>query len=572
MARPGAGSDARTARQLWYLGEMFELARQPSPRCQLDAAEGYRLRRVHVFQIVSGLLWPVQAAAIAWAVSDWAAGATGATWSAALLFLGAGVLRAVLTGHAERNAFRVADKVVHDERERLLDREARLLRPDLSSAEVAALVTEKIPALAPYFSRYRPAMMRVRVLPLAYLALVAAFSWIAALVLVVAGPLIPVFMALVGMAARDASARQMAEIGDMNRLLVDRIAVMPDARLLDGEARSRRAFAAAAERLRARTMAVLRIAFLSSTVLELFAALGIAMVAVYVGFSLLGEITVGAWATPLTLFEGLFILLLAPEFFQPLRDLAAAWHDKAAADSVRDELSGLEDTRPPAILGQGRRVAPLAGAPSITLEGVTVRRGARVIALPDLHAAPGDSIALQGPSGSGKSTLLDTIAGLVEPETGAVSVAGQPLTGETADAWRARCALVPQAVHLPDVTLREFLDPHGDGADPAPALGKARALDVVAALPDGLETRLGETGAGVSGGEMRRLMLARAFHKGTDVIMVDEPTADLDDHTAALILDTLREAAAEGRTVIAATHDPALIAAMARTVTMGGIE
>ncbi|MGD9863619.1 MAG: ATP-binding cassette domain-containing protein, partial [Pseudodonghicola sp.] len=140
----------------------------------------------------------------------------------------------------------------------------------------------------------------------------------------------------------------------------------------------------------------------------------------------------------------------------------------------------------------------------------------------------------------------------------------------TADGWRARVAFVPQSVHVPDLTLRDFLDPHGRGADLGAALDKARAGGIVAALPEGLDTRLGETGAGVSGGEARRLLLARAFLSGADVILADEPTADLDQGTAAQIIAALGDLAAEGRTVVVATHDAALAAAMGRVVDLEG--
>lgn len=525
------------------------------------------LRQASVWTALSGVLWPVQAGLIAWVIQGWASGAFGATgWAAAAGFAVLGLLRAVADRIAGRRAFAAADLVVSAERKALLDREALRVDRSVSSADLAALMSEKLALLAPYVSRYRPAMARVKVLPLLFLALTACFSWIAALILLVAGPLIPVFMALVGMAAKEASARQMVEIGDMNALLIDRIAALPDIRLLDATEKSRADFAALAEGVRQRTMAVLRVAFLSSTVLELFSAIGVALVAVYVGFSLLGEITVGAYATPMTLGEGVFILLLAPEFFQPLRDLASAWHDKAAAEAVADELAARAEREADEVLGNGARGTRLAGPATLEMSGVTVMRGGLLRAMPDLSIAAGESVALRGPSGRGKSTLLDLAAGLLRPEAGAITVAGQPLDDATADGWRARLGFVPQSVHVPDVTLREFLDPHGEGADIAAALGKARAEAIVAALPEGLETKLGETGAGVSGGEARRLLLARAFLTGADVILADEPTADLDQGTAGEIIAALAELAAEGRTVIVATHDARLAGAMDRVI------
>ncbi|WP_238368433.1 ATP-binding cassette domain-containing protein [Mesobacterium pallidum] len=529
-----------------------------------DAAPRGRMARAGALRVLGDLMWPVQAAAVAAVIGGWLAGqGTGLGWLA--LFLGAGALRAGLSQLSGRIAFAEGQAVVEAERRRLLD--LLTLRPGrISSAEVAALLADKISLLAPELTRYRIAMTRVRVVPLVLLALVASQSWAAALVLLVAGPLIPVFMALIGMAAKEASAAQMIEVGAVNQVLIDRIAALPDVRLLGGFDRARAGFEGRVEALRARTMAVLRIAFLSSTVLELFAALGMAMIAVYVGFSLLGEIRFGTWGAPLTAGQGVFVLLLVPEFFQPLRDLAAAWHDRAAAAAVRDEVAALHADQGAPILGRGARGRRGAGAPSLVLCGGV----ARGIALPGITLSAGQSLAVTGPSGAGKSTLLDVLAGLLPLERGTLAVDGAALDHTTADGWRARLAFVPQVVHVPDVTLGAYLDPLATGVDPAEALAKAEAGGIVAALRDGLGTRLGETGAGVSGGEARRLALARAFVAGADVILADEPTADLDTDTGAKVIAALRRAQKDGAIVIAATHDPALIVALDGAAPMPG--
>ncbi|CUH75299.1 ABC transporter ATP-binding protein/permease [Tropicibacter naphthalenivorans] len=526
----------------------------------LDPASARQLRRASLTAALASALWPVQAGCLAMMIHAWVTGGNASAALLAAVFALTGLARAGLERWASGQAFAAADQTVHALRQTLLDREPRLLRADVSSAEIAALYGQKLPLLVPYLTRYKPAMMRVRVVPLLLIALVAWHNWAAALALLIAVPTIPLFMALVGMAAKDASAKQLVEIGDMNRLLVDHLAVMPDARLLGGLDRSRAVFAASAEALRDRTMAVLRVAFLSSTVLELFSAIGVALVAILVGFTLLGEVTIGTWGGSLSVYQGVFILLLAPDVFLPLRDLASAWHDKASAEAVLDELADLEARDTAAILGTGARVAALPGAGSVTIQDAATERGP----LPDLVVPAGGSLALVGPSGAGKSTTIEAIAGLI-PHSGHLRVAGAPLTDATADAWRARLALVPQRVHLPDMPLDRYLDPHGRGGV-AEALRLAHAAHIVAALPDGLGTVLGETGAGVSGGEMRRLLLARAFLSGADVILADEPTADLDARTAAQITQALIAAKARGATVIVATHDATLAEAMDQTL------
>jgi ATP-binding cassette subfamily C protein CydD len=547
-------------------------ARSQRARTQrrIIAPVGPTLRRAGWLSVAAGALWPVQAAAIAWAVAGWAAGAPPLerAWIAAGLFLLCAALRAALEHRAGALLFAAADETVARERGALIAREARA-RADVGSAALAALAVQKLPLLQPWITRYHVAMTRASVLPLLLLVLAFSQSWVVGLTLLIAGPLIPVFMALVGMAAEDASKKQMDEIGTMNDMLLDRVSALLDIRLLGAAERVARDFETRAEALRARTMAVLRIAFLSSTVLEFFSALGVAIVAVFVGFTLLGEITFGYWGERFTLGQGVFLLLIAPEFFQPLRDLSAAWHDRATGYSVVDELEALDGAERVALLGSGAPATPLAGPAGIESAGaVADLRGARV-ALPDLAVGPGESLALVGPSGAGKSTALAALAGLVPLAAGRLRVCGVPLDAAHADAWRARVALVPQRVHFADLTLAEWFAQAGQGHDPSAALAAAEAAEIVARLPDGLQTRLGETGGGVSGGEARRLLLARAILSERDVILADEPTADLDAETAARIVAALTRLQAAGRTIVVATHDPALAQAMDRAVEVG---
>jgi len=525
------------------------------------------LRRAAVLSVLAGLLWPVQAGLIAATVAGWAAGQDGLD---RLLLMAAGVLAAgVLRAGLDRMAggllFRAADQTVARERAALIAREARA--PAASgSAAVAALAVQKLPLLQPWITRYHVAMTRVSVLPLALAAIACWQSWIVACILLVAGPLIPVFMALVGMAAEEASRRQMLEIGSMNAMLMERLAALTDIRLLGAEARAAGDFSSRAESLRQRTMAVLRVAFLSSTVLELFSAIGVAMVAVFVGFSLLGVIRFGAWGTPMTLGEGVFVLLLAPEFFQPLRDLAAAWHDRAGGYAVVEDLDALDAEGRAEPLGSGHAAEALRGAMALRLDAAVADLPGLALALPALAMREGEAVALVGPSGAGKSTTLAAVAGLVPLASGRIEVAGQTLDAATADAWRARLAHVPQAPHFGDRPLGEWLDPRGSGADPWPALEAAQAGGIVRRLPDGLATRLGESGGGVSGGEARRLLLARAILAGGDLVLADEPTADLDPETAQLVTGTLLDLRARGRSLLIATHDPELAARMDRVV------
>ncbi|NVK33627.1 MAG: ATP-binding cassette domain-containing protein [Rhodobacteraceae bacterium] len=526
-----------------------------------------QLKKASWIAIAQGALWPVQAAVIAYLVSQWADGnsdlETGMLCALAFLVLAA--VRAGLDYVAGSLLFRAADITIERERQRLLRREALALG-NVGSGAVAALVVQKLPLIQHWITRYYVAMAKVSVLPFLFLALAFWHSWAAGIVLLVAGPLIPVFMALVGMAAEQASRDQLDEISSLNDMLIDRLRAVLDIRLLGASERSATVFNEKALNLKDRTMAVLRIAFLSSTVLELFSALGVALIAVYVGFSLLGELEFGTWGAPLSLQQGIFLLLLAPEYFQPLRDLAAAWHDRAAGLAVVDELEELDALEREHILGVGSVEKPLSGELSLDLKAGAILRGDKRLDLPDLQIAKGDALALVGPSGAGKTTTLAALLGLAELDHGTITVCGQPLTAENADAWRARIATVFQKTHFPAATLGTFLDPLQSGGDIDQALELANAKDVVARLPDGLQTRLGETGGGVSGGEARRLMIARALMMQRELLVMDEPTSDLDPENADMIIDTLVRLKHEGRTLVVATHDMKLAEAMDRVV------
>lgn len=531
----------------------------------LAASQRGRLDRSAGLAVLAEGLWLLQAAALAWALAGLAAGEITAQGLAlaVLAVVATGLVRAGLSMAAAAQAEAAADAVIGAARAALL---ARALRraPDAAappSAALAALLADKLAMLRPWLLRWRMAQARVMVIPLLILLVSGWTSWVAGLILAVSGPLIPVFMVLVGLAARDAAARQMDEIASLNALLMDRLQALVDIGLLRARPAMLADFRARAERLRARTMTVLRIAFLSSAVLELFAALGVAMMAVFVGFTLLGALDFGTWGRPLTLQQGLFLLLLAPGFFQPLRDMAAAWHDRVSALAVARDLIADEEAGLPPIPGAGGTARPLAGV--IELRDLRLR--GRI--LPDLTIAPGEAVALTGPSGSGKTTLIEVLAGLL-PSGGGLRIGGVALDAQNADGWRAGLALIPQRVHFLDATLRENLalgQPRSTAAIHQ-ALELARAMPVVARLPEGLETRLGETGAGVSGGEARRLTIARAALRGAGLILADEPTADLDDDTARAVVAALLALHRRGATLVVASHDPRLTAALPRRI------
>ncbi len=541
----------------------------PSPPSSLQFLSAASGRIGPRLSLAASLIWPAQAALIALMLADLLAGrAALSPVLAALGFFVLAILRAMIDAAAQKQLSDRADSVLAKLREEVLQTEAEAAAPSQmgGAGALAALAAEKLEAARPYIMRYQPARMRAAVMPLLILGFAAWHSWAVALVLIMAGPLIPLFMALVGWAAKEASARQMVEIGQLSDLLVDRLAALSDLRLIGAGGPVVAGFAKTSDDLRQRTMAVLRIAFLSSTVLELFAALGVAMVAVWVGFALLGAIEWGTWGTPLSPFAGIFLLLLVPEFFQPLRDLSAAWHDKAAAEAVAAELDTWRADTRPRLFGAGGQGGAMAKPHSIRLQGAMLQRAGRPLFFPDFEISAGQSIAITGPSGVGKTTLLRLLAGLEQPERGGVFLDDTLLSDDNADSWRARVGWMPQAPHFLNRSLRYNI---GFGAPLQPELlSQARLEGVIAALPKQELTPLGERGAGLSGGEARRVMLARALHAGGDVLLADEPTADLDSATADAVIAGLMGFAKAGSTLIVATHDQRVMARMDHVLTL----
>ena len=532
-----------------------------------------------LLQVLGALLWLPQAALLAWAVQQLAQGAGVATMLApagGLLVLG--VLRSSCEAWGLRRVFMAARAQLTTLRAQValaLAQRSPLDSARPASGLAASVMAEQAEAVVPLLVRYQPARWRV-VLVLPVIAItVATVSWVAALVLILAAPLIPFFMALVGWRAKAASEAHMVELGGLNAFLLDRLRGLSTLRALGAVDATALRLRDAAQALRQRTMAVLRIAFLSSAVLELFAALGVAMVAVYIGFHLLGTLEFGAWGGRLSLGEGLFVLLLAPAFFEPLRELSAAWHDRAAGQAAMEALEQLGrvgQALPGAMVATPANDAAPPGALSVALHDVHFAHagsGAAVVQGCTLNVAAGEHVALVGPSGSGKTTLLCLMAGLVAPDQGNVVIGGVPLTAATASSLRQHMAWMGQRPHVFAGTVQANVSlgragvarPQVEAAMQWAALG-----DVAQAHPG---STLGEGGSGLSGGEAVRLALARvAAHPQAGLLLVDEPTAHLDSDTAQRVTDALLQLAV-GKTLIVATHDPVLAARLGRVVQVG---
>ncbi|MFI8804455.1 thiol reductant ABC exporter subunit CydD [Micromonospora chalcea] len=421
------------------------------------------------------------------------------------------------------------------------------------AGQLATLAGRGLDALDPYFTGYLPQLVLSVTVPVAVLARIVFADWSSALIIALTIPLIPIFGALLGWQAQAATERQWRRLSLLGGHFLDMVAGLPTLRAFGRSKGQVDVVRRMADGHREATMKTLRIAFLSALVLELVATLSVALVAVPVGIRLLGG--------GLTLSTALLVLLLTPEAYLPLRAAGSRFHASMEGLTALDEALTLSDTGAPAA-AEPRRPAP-GGRGEIRFEGVSVAYD-RTTALRDvtLTVRPGDRIAVIGPSGAGKSTLLNLLLGFVTPTSGRVTVDGVDLAEVDLDAWRRELAWVPQRAHLFAGSLADNIRlgaPDTPDDVLAAAVAGAALDEVVDALPDGLDTRLGERGHGLSSGQRQRVALARAFLRDAPIVLLDEPTARLDSASEAVVLDATRRLVA-GRTALLVAHRPALLA------------
>ncbi|SCG41526.1 thiol reductant ABC exporter subunit CydD [Micromonospora halophytica] len=420
------------------------------------------------------------------------------------------------------------------------------------AGQLATLTGRGLDALDAYFTGYLPQLVLSVTVPLAVLARLIFADWGSALIVALTIPLLPVFGALLGWQAQAATERQWRRLSLLGGHFLDMVAGLPTLRAF-GRARAQTdVVRRMADGHRVATMKTLRIAFLSALVLELVATLSVALVAVPVGIRLLGG--------GITLSTALLVLLLTPEAYLPLRSAGSRFHASMEGLTALDEA--LTVTAAPAAAPAAVPVAAPDGHGEIRFENVTVEYE-RTTALRDvtLTVRPGERIAVVGPSGAGKSTLLNLLLGFVHPTAGRVTVDGVDLADVDPDTWRRQVAWVPQRAHLFAASLADNIRlgaPDTPDAALATAVADAALDDVVAALPDGLATTLGERGHGLSSGQRQRVALARAFLRDAPLVLLDEPTARLDTASEAVVLAATRRLVA-GRTALLVAHRPALL-------------
>ncbi|WP_168203147.1 thiol reductant ABC exporter subunit CydD [Marinobacter fonticola] len=437
---------------------------------------------------------------------------------------------------------------------------------DVSPATLASEWLEQVEALHGYFARFLPQMMLSVIVPILILLVVFPLDWIAAGFLFISAPLIPLFMSLVGMGAEKLNQQHFETLGRLSGHFLDRLRGLTTLQLLGQTRRATGDVRQATDQYRRINMKTLRVAFLSSAVLEFFASVAIAVIAIYIGFGLLGYINFGG-AAELTLFTGLFILLLAPEFFQPLRLLSQHYHDRAAAlgaaQCILDRLDTPLRTQPRP-QGESRHNLDLG----VQLHNVAFGFDHRPNLLEgvSLSVPHGQVVGIKGPSGCGKSTVLHLIGGFISPDSGDIALFGEA-PGKQPFGWLGQSPFILQGSWADNLRL---VAPNATDDQLREAMTKAGLLHVLEAREDGLEASISESGAGLSGGQGRRLALARVFLADYPLVLLDEPTAGLDVESEQQIIDTLKRLAEGRRTLIMASHHPALLAMADKVYTLEG--
>ncbi len=468
------------------------------------------------------------------------------------------ILRALLAWLKEITGFQAAATIRQHIRMQIISK-IEALGPILSkqkqSGAWVSSALEQVEALQGFFAQYLPQMSLCVIVPLMIVAVVFHLNWPAGLLLLITAPLIPLFMALVGMGAASINQKNFQALSRMSAHFLDVLQGLNTLKLFGRSQAETNKIYEVSENYRKTTMQTLRIAFLSSGVLEFFAACSVALLATYLGLSLLNDLHFGQ---PIDLYRALFILLLAPEFFLPLRELSTHYHARAAAVGAAEELMNLLDlpTIPPSQVQGTESANSLIHCQNLCFTYGT--DSPAVLQNFSLTVQNGEHLGLIGPSGCGKSTVLHLLLGFLKPQEGKLSMTIAP----------NKIGWLSQNPTLFRGSIRDNLlmaNPHANEAELWHALDQAFMRETVMQFPQGLDTPVGEQNQGLSGGQAQRIALARLYLKNPDLFLLDEPTASLDTESAAAVMQSLDQYT-QGKTVILVTHRPEPLLQMDRVV------
>lgn len=485
------------------------------------------------------------------------------TPSAALLssFIGLAVVvvcRAACSFGKERAGYFAGEAVRRHIREAVLNKLETLGPATIQGKPAgvwATLLLEQIEEMQDFFARYLPQMAIAVLIPVIILVAVFPLNWVVGFIFLFTAPLVPFFMALVGMGAADANRRNFKAMQRLSGHFYDRLRGLPTLRLFYRAQAEADHLKVASDELRKRTMEVLRLAFLSSAVLEFFTALSIAMTAVYFGFSYLGELNFGHYGVGISLFVGLFVLLLAPEFYQPLRDLGTYYHAKAQAVAAADALLTFLDSEP---------LYPSQGVEKITTHHFHIQarnleilsQEGNVLVGPvdfDIHSAT--TVALVGESGAGKTSLIQALLGFL-PYRGSLKINDTELKDADLAFWRKQISWVGQNPQLFHGSIWDNIclsSPNATKEDVLRAAKDSFSDEFIVRLDQGFEHKIGDRASGLSVGQAQRIAIARALLLGGHFWLLDEPTASLDATSERLVMESLKKAT-HGMTTLIVNH------------------
>ncbi|MCG9963013.1 heme ABC transporter permease/ATP-binding protein CydD [Shewanella cutis] len=489
-----------------------------------------------------------------------------------MALIGLMLLRAGLAYARERASFEAGRRLRQHIRSAVMDKLTRLGPAFIKGKPAgswASIVLEQVEDLQDFYARYLPQMTLAGVIPLLILLAVFPINWAAGLILLLTAPLIPLFMILVGMGAADANRKNFNALARLSGHFMDRLKGLATLKLFNRGDAELKVIEKASEEFRSRTMSVLRMAFLSSAVLEFFAAVSIAVLAVYFGFSYLGHLDFGYYGThahigpnaneglPFSLFVGLFILILAPEFYQPLRDMGTHYHAKAQAIGAAQALMTLlehPEPQPTESVASDTRLDKIESLIAEELEVFSVD-GTRLLGPISFELKQEEHLALVGPSGAGKTSLLNALLGFL-PYQGKLLINGVELSSIDLAHWRRQLAWLGQEPQLFHGTVREnvaLANPNITDEQVWHLLEQANIHEFVRTQPLGLATPIGEQSSTLSVGQAQRIALARALAQASQVFILDEPSASLDSVSEQLLTLTLNRAMA-GKMCIMVTH------------------
>jgi thiol reductant ABC exporter CydD subunit len=511
-----------------------------------------------------------QATLLAHIVSRAFAGASlRSLWLDLALLALAFAIRGALAWGMEIAGRRAAWSVLSELRLALIERRLRAdptSADGAESAEITAAAVQGVDALEAYFARYLPQVVLASVVPLLVVAWVAAIDWESALIMLLTLPLVPVFMWLIGRHTEQRTRERWEALRALSTHFLDVVRGLPTLRALGRSRAQGAALGAIGERYRKTTMSTLRVSFVSGSVLELAATLGVALVAVTAGVRLVDG--------GLALQAGLTVLVLAPELYLPLRALGTEYHASADGLAVADRMFELLDA-PASVRQGGPALAPSPAEEVIRLERVSFAypgRPGRVLDGFDLELRPGETVTLVGESGAGKSTVAALLLRLLDPGAGRITVGGVDLAECDPCAWRRLIAWVPQHPTLLRGTVEENIALGAGtvaGGRVHDAARLAGADEFIGSLPQGYATQIGDGGRRLSVGERRRIGLARAFLREAPLVILDEPTADLDRASVDVVSSAVRRLQS-GRTVLLIAHRPELVRHADRVVALAG--